>query len=96
VNFAFELNSDTWDLVPLDEGDLILDPNDATKWLVPKDSREQTLTRVLLDGKGGIGDPANPVFCDGLGSPARPGPFRVRKEVNFATIGFPSSIPGIV
>jgi len=96
VNISIEYNEDTWDLVPLDEGDLILDPDDSTKWMVPKDSREQTLHRVLLDGEGGIGDPTNPVYCDGGGSPARPGPFRVRKEVSFATVGFPASLPGLV
>lgn len=93
VNFAFEINDDTWDLEPLDEGDLVKDPDDATKWMVPKDAREQTLYRVLLDGHGAIGDPANPVFCNG--TDADVGPFRVRKEVNFASIGFPASFPGL-
>lgn len=97
VAFAFEIDEDTWDLKPFDEGDLIIDPNDATKWIRPRGSREEVLTRIPLDGEGNaLSASAEPVRCDGGGSPARPGPYRVRKEVNFATIGFPASFPGVV
>lgn len=99
VNFTFEINPSTWDLKPLDEGDLlrIADPYNpgSFTWRVPKDPYENNLHHVLLDGEGGLGDPDSPVYCDGGGAPARPGPFRVRDEVDFATIGFPAHLPGI-
>jgi hypothetical protein len=97
---AFELNKDTWDLKPLDEGDMVFDKLvDGQKTYKRATDNYENAIHALLDGYGEMADVANPILCDGRVVDGHddpvPGPFRVRKGITFSGVGWPSNIPGI-
>lgn len=83
VRFSFEINPDTWDLKVLDEGDMVAIPGTSpTEFRRAKDDFEENV-RVLLDGSGNaLASGAAEVYNS----------FRCKKEKDFSTVGWPSTI----
>lgn len=83
VTTVMQLNAQTWDVLVLDEGDLVKVPGSSpARFRQAKDDREENV-HVLLDGSGNALAPgATEVFL----------PKRVLRELDFSVVGWPATL----